>query len=377
LNFIFNEEIENFLKIITKGAQENNLRVFFVGGIVRDKILNIPTFDIDLLVLGNAIEFAKKLSDKIEIKSIHEDFCTVKIKYNNIEIDIASSRTEKYPNSGCLPILDKIGVELKKDVLRRDFSLNSLYCEIKLIDNELAYNFIDLTNGLADLNNKTLRVLHDKSYIDDPTRIIRGLGFKYRFDFDFSENDKKLINDYLKNIDYTNMSIDRNIKVIKKTLNSKFQKEIFHELIEKKYYKIITPDELKINFTLIELIFDLLKLDMFEMSELYLKIILNIPPQKYSFANSVEMHKTFSKINKIDLAYYYYKTQDENIIKHLKTKDIKLHITGDDLLKSGYKKGVTIGNILNSLLNNKLENPENFKTKTQEMNWISKNFHKN
>ena len=57
-----------------------------------------------------------------------------------------------------------------------------------------------------DINKKVLKVLHDKSYIDDPTRIIRGLGFKYRFNFDFSSHDKKLIKEYLKNINYKNAS---------------------------------------------------------------------------------------------------------------------------------------------------------------------------
>jgi len=226
VKFEFNQKIDSFLKIILKNAQSKNLRVFFVGGIVRDKILNIPTFDIDLLLLGSAIEFSKTLPDEIKIKSIHEDFCTVKLEFYGIEIDIASSRSENYPYSGCLPIVDEIGVNLEKDVLRRDFSINSLYCELKFKNNEIFYTLIDLTDGLKDINNKILKALHDKSYIDDPTRIIRGLGFKYRFNFDFSAHDKKLIEEYLDKIDYSNMSIDRNTKVIKKVLNSQFQKEI-------------------------------------------------------------------------------------------------------------------------------------------------------
>ena len=216
MNFKFDEKINNFLKIIAKNAQAQNKRVFFVGGIVRDNIINVDTSDIDILFEGNAIEFAKSLNDDIEIKSIHQDFCTVKVIYQNLEIDIASSRTEKYPYSGCLPVLDEVGVTIEKDVLKRDFSVNSLYAQILLKDDELSFELVDLVNGVEDIKNKTLRVLHNRSYIDDPTRILRGIGFKYRFGFDFSENDIKLIQNYLSDIDYSNMSIDRVEKVLRK-----------------------------------------------------------------------------------------------------------------------------------------------------------------
>ena len=377
MKFNFDKKTNNFLKIILKNAQSQNLRVFFVGGIVRDKILNIPTFDIDLLLLGNAIDFAKTLPDEIKIKSIHKDFCTVKIEFNGIEIDIASSRAELYPHSGCLPVIDKIGVNLERDALRRDFSINSLYCELKLKNNEINYNLIDMINGIEDLKNKTLKVLHQYSYIDDPTRILRGVGFKYRFGFDFSEYDNRLIREYLNKIKYENMSIDRNKKVLKKVLNSKFQIEIFKEIIEKKYYKIITQNEVSVDFELINKIFNIFSLDMISMSELYLKIIQNPQIELLHFEKLSEIHKTFSKIDYIDLAYYYYKTKDENTLKYLSFKDIHLEVSGDDLIKLGFKQGKLLGKILDEILNEKLKSPKNYRTKQQEINWILKHFPKN
>ena len=232
MNFQFDKKTNNFIKIILKNALSQQIRVFFVGGIVRDKLLNMPTLDIDLLILGNAIEFSKTLPKEIKIKSFHEDFCTVKLQYEDIEIDIASSRVESYPFSGCLPVVEEIGVKLEKDVLRRDFAINSLYCELGLFEDKISYKLIDLVHGLDDIKEKKLRVLHNNSYIDDPTRIIRGLGFKYRFGFDFSCYDKELIEKYFQNVTYSNMSIDRNKKVIKQVLNSSFQQEIFKELVE-------------------------------------------------------------------------------------------------------------------------------------------------
>ena len=355
----------------------HNKRVFFVGGIVRDNILKIPTFGIDLLLIGNAIEFSKSLPPTIKIKSIHEDFCTVKLEYEGIEIDIASSRSEKYLYSGCLPVLDKVGVELEEDVKRRDFTINSLYCELKFENNKINYNFIDLIDGLKDLQNKTLKVLHNKSYIDDPTRIIRGLNFKYRFGFDFSENDKILISEYLNNISYTNMSIDRNIKVIKKTLNSKNQSEIFKELTQKKYYKIINPEEIYFDYNLISNIFNMFSLDMLTMSELYIKILQNSKIETLNFEKLIQIYKTFSKFSLVDLSYYFYKTKDENVLKYLKIKDITLNITGSDLLNKGYKQGVLFGEILDKLLEEKLQNPNLFKNKKSELDWVLKSFPKN
>ena len=374
MKFNFNKKINCFLKIILKNAQSQNLRVFFVGGIVRDKILNIPTIDIDLLLLGNAIEFANSISDNIKIKSIHEDFCTVKLEYDGIEIDIASSRVETYPNSGCLPVVDEVGVKLEKDVLRRDFSINSLYCELRLENDKITYSLIDLIDGLKDIENKTLKVLHDRSYKDDPTRIIRGLGFKYRFGFDFSVHDKNLIELYLNNVDYSNMSIDRNKKVIKKVLNTSFQEVIFRELIEKKYYKIINSQDISVDFDLILKIFNMFTLDMLSMSELYLKILFNDDVQKKQLPTLLDVLKVFSKFSEIDLAYYFYKTNDENVEKFLQIKDIKLNISGKDLLVAGYNQGCEIGEMLDFLLSEKIKNQSIFKNKKSELNWIFEKF---
>lgn len=377
MNFKFNNKVEKFLKLITKNAQEQNLRVFFVGGIVRDKILNIPTFDVDLLLLGNAIEFSKTLPSQIKIKSIHEDFCTVKLQLDELEIDLASSRSESYPYSGCLPIVDEIGVTIEKDALRRDFTINSLYCELKLKNNDLFYTLADYVDGLKDLENKTLKALHNKSYIDDPTRIIRGLGFKYRFNFDFSEYDKELINQYLKNIDYSKMSHDRNLKVFKKVLDSKFQSEIFKEIVENKYYKIINKNDISIDFNLADKIFNIFCIDMVSMSELYLKILLNEEVTSFGTLSLLETYKIFSKMQEIDLAYYFYKTKDESVLKFLNIKDIKLQINGRDLINFGYKQGKIFSVIFDDLLSKKLENPSLFKNKKDELTWILKNYPKN
>ncbi|MBQ8635927.1 CCA tRNA nucleotidyltransferase [bacterium] len=372
--FEFSENVNDFLKIILKNAQMQDKRVFFVGGIVRDNILNNPILDIDLLLLGNAIEFVASLPESITVKSIHEDFCTAKLSYNGLEIDIASSRKECYPNSGCLPVVSKIGVSLEEDVLRRDFTVNSIYCELTLIENEICYQLIDLVGGVDDIKAKTLRALHSNSYIDDPTRIIRGVGFKYRFGFDFSGLDKNLIESYLENIDYSYMSYDRNCKVIAKTLDSSYRDEIFKEIIFSEYYKIINSRKLDVDFEYLQKIIADFKMNHGEICELYLKVLINRHIDDFVLCEKTKCLDMFLKMKKVDLAYYFYKTKDIRLDWYLSKKDISLNISGYDLIDLGYQQGQIVGKILNELKAKKLDEPEKYPDKDAEINWVLKEF---
>lgn len=375
LNFNFSENIENFLKIIAKSALEQNTRVFFVGGIVRDNLLNVQSDDVDILVLGNAVEFAQKLPNEIKIKSIHKDFCTVKVLYNDIVFDIASTRTETYPHSGCLPVLDRVGVELADDVKRRDFSVNSLYSELRIDENNnLTYELIDLVNGVADIKNRTLRVLHDKSYIDDPTRILRGVGFKYRFNFDFSSCDKNLIKQYLSKSDSSNASYDRIYAVFKKILSLKNNFEIFQEIVNEKYYKILFDCDLNIDFDDLKDIILKFKPDTSSFCAFALMIFENKDVEQKEFLKPIDVYNFFSKYNESFLTYYYYKTKSNDVLKFLEYKNIKLLMNGKELIKLGYTQGKIFRTILNELQNEKLLYPNSFKTLEDETDWVVKKY---
>ena len=185
--------------------------LYYIGGVVRDELLGRKSIDIDITYVGNAIEFAKTIPNA-EILQINEPFGTVRIKLDGEEIDIASTRCETYPKKGHLPIVKNIGCSLKEDILRRDFTINAL------AKSTLTSEIIDYTTGLEDIKTKTLKVLHDNSFIDDPTRIVRALKFAVRFGFDLDEHTKKLQNDYLKNINY-DMSYKRLKKELIETFN--------------------------------------------------------------------------------------------------------------------------------------------------------------
>ena len=200
------------MDIININDNSNNL--YYIGGIVRDEILGLNSFDIDITYVGNAIEYCSKFGEVIQK---NPDFGTVRVNVNGKIVDFASTRSESYPKKGHLPVVEKIGCSLKEDVLRRDFTINAL------AKNVSTGEIIDYTGGLEDLRNKKLRVLHDESFIDDPTRIIRGLKFSVRFGFDLEEHTKKLQDEYLADINY-DMSYKRLKKELIETFNLNSQK---------------------------------------------------------------------------------------------------------------------------------------------------------
>ena len=135
------------MEILNLNDKDNKL--FYIGGVVRDEILNAESFDVDLTYEGNAIEFAKNIKG-LKILKVNEPFGTVRVLIKNKEVDIASTRAEKYEKAGHLPTVTKIGCSLKEDVLRRDFTINAL------AKNVHTGEIIDFTGGLSDIKNKTI-----------------------------------------------------------------------------------------------------------------------------------------------------------------------------------------------------------------------------
>ena len=210
--------------------QESNL--YYIGGVVRDGILGVPSFDTDYCYEGNAIEFAK--NQGLNIIKENPAFGTVRVLYEGKEIDIASTRCETYPRKGHLPQVEKIGCPLAEDVKRRDFTINAI--AKRTSDGEI----IDFTGGVKDIEAKKLRVLHDKSFIDDPTRIVRGLKFAVRFGFELDEKTKELQEEYLCNINY-DMSYHRLKKELVETFSLNRQ-EALDRFITQGIYKLLSPD---------------------------------------------------------------------------------------------------------------------------------------
>ena len=158
--------------------------VYLVGGAVRDLLLGRGRADIDLVVEGDAAALAERLG----VEAIaHERFGTAKLMLNGHEVDIAGARSESYPRPGALPVVES-AANLAADLRRRDFTINAMAIPLRGEP-----RLIDPHGGEADLAVRQLRVLHDDSFVDDPTRAIRAARYASRFGFGLEERTTELI----------------------------------------------------------------------------------------------------------------------------------------------------------------------------------------
>jgi len=183
------KEIQDLVQLAGEAAQANKMRAYLVGGLVRDLILGVKNLDLDIVVEGDGIRFAEVLASSLKANLIrHKRFGTATLTLGHIKIDIATAREETYPHPASLPSVTS--GTLKDDLRRRDFSINAMAISINK-DNYA--ELIDFFHGSLDLRNKNIRVLHDLSFIDDPTRILRAARFEQRLNFRIEPRTLKLL----------------------------------------------------------------------------------------------------------------------------------------------------------------------------------------
>lgn len=391
-NYYFNSDFKHLFKLCSKAASENGYKLYLIGGLVRDLLLNQPSLDIDITIEGDAIEFARLLEkeNKAKILSVHPKFGTVKVEIQGMKIDFASTRNELYPKKGHLPHVSEIGCSLEKDVLRRDFTINSL--AMSLNQNNFA-DLLDYVGGYEDLKSKKIKILHDKSFVDDPTRILRALKYSARFGFELDENTFNLQEEYLENVNY-DMCNKRIKNEIKKTFGQspEISQIAFEKFVEQEIYKLITPKKVKIYnpknlikkynpkhnwlvyFGLISVFEDDKLLDKLELTNAEKNVVLNA--KKFinsSFENDFLLYKAFCNQHIETLLILAVLGKEKEVIHYMDNlKKIKLSITGDDLLKLGLKPSKAFGEIFDFILKEKLKNPH--LKKDEEIELIKKHF---
>ena len=171
------KKMKAILKKIGKDANSLGYSAFIVGGVVRDLILGVRNFDLDIVVEGDAIKLGRILSREFSGTLVtHKRFgtCTVVTK-KALKIDLATARKEVYERPGALPTVEFSSI--KDDLARRDFTINAMAVSL---NRESFGRLIDLVGGERDLAEGRIKVLHDKSFIDDPTRIFRCIRFESR-----------------------------------------------------------------------------------------------------------------------------------------------------------------------------------------------------
>jgi len=190
-------ELVNFIKAASEMAHHQGHGLYLVGGIVRDLILEQENFDLDLVVEGDAIKLAEKLRETSQGKlTTHPHFGTAKLEWQDWSVDLATARAETYSRPGALPKTKPS--KISQDLIRRDFTINAM--AINLNPSHFG-ELIDLNGGRDDLEAKLIRVLHEKSFIDDATRIWRSLRYEGRLDFSLEEETLKLLKQDLSMLD--------------------------------------------------------------------------------------------------------------------------------------------------------------------------------
>jgi tRNA nucleotidyltransferase (CCA-adding enzyme) len=192
------------VKLIAEHAQQKRLSSYLVGGIVRDLLIGRPNRDVDFVVEGDAIEFANDLMKRYggTVNSF-KPFGTAKwyldekvaetmqVALSDLPrtVDFATARNEFYEHPTALPTVYSGSIKL--DLARRDFTINAMAIQISPAS---AYGrLVDYYGGLVDLEKHKVRVLHSLSFVDDPTRILRGIRFSARYNFPFESRTAELI----------------------------------------------------------------------------------------------------------------------------------------------------------------------------------------
>ncbi|MEI6857834.1 CBS domain-containing protein [Psychrilyobacter sp.] len=401
-------ELLNLLKIVEAVSKKRGERVFLVGGIVRDLILGINNKDIDIVVEGDGIKFALELKDMLGAKKvrIHEKFKTaVVVVHDDLKLDIASSRLEYYEYPTSLPVVEYGNI--RDDMYRRDFSINAMALEID------SYNFgklIDFYGGYDDLATKKIRILHNLSFIEDPTRIIRAFRFAARYGFELEKDTeiflKNAIADgFLKKISWTRVKQELEILFSDKNLTRGM------ELLNKyKIFNEINPNikydlEMKKNIEKLEILEDLLNFVKIKKWLLVFLIILenlnkkelDLVFKKFNFSNKFiekydygilrrekileqlesanknsDTYKALSNISMEIITLIYIQNRKEKI--KIKIEDyiyilskIKPLVRGEDLLKNGEFPGIEFKGKFNTYFMKQLDMEDPTKEKILKM----------
>ena len=164
-------------------ASSQSIRVYLVGGPVRDLLLNSPLRDLDFVIVGKAPEVAGWLAEQAGGRVItHPRFGTATVILDEARVDLVTARREIYPRPGSLPQVFPGSID--EDLARRDFSVNALAWQLT----EDSLVILDRHCGLEDLRRGLIRTLHSKSFTDDPTRLLRAVRYEQRLAFQLEED---------------------------------------------------------------------------------------------------------------------------------------------------------------------------------------------
>ena len=198
---------------LAEEANSRNLRLFLVGGAVRDLLLNRPIMDVDMVLEapGAAREIVAEVAraacpQNVKIV-VHGRFGTVSMESGNGKLDLALARSETYRSPGALPVVEVASLE--EDLFRRDFGVNALALELFSSERRAQLEVTDPVGGLRDLDRKQLRILHSESFRDDPTRAFRAARLGPRLGFSLARGTRVALSESIAHGVFSSISGDR------------------------------------------------------------------------------------------------------------------------------------------------------------------------
>ncbi len=410
----FPPEVFNLLKLSGEVAGSLGFSAYIVGGSVRDILRGEANLDIDIVIEGDGIAFAQALGNKLNVKvKSHKRFGTAVVITDFLKFDVATARTEYYESPAALPHVEMSSI--KKDLYRRDFTINTM--AVKLNPDNFG-QLIDFFGGQRDIKEKTIRILHNLSFIEDPTRAFRAIRFSERFGFKISKHTVNLIKTAVRINLFDKLSGTRMYDELNLLFIEAEPIRVIKRLAEFDLLKFIHPGlaitkTLEETFEAIQETFAWFKLLFFEeeinKSHLFLMALLNeltpqqrtealqrlYVPQKASreILDGIEDSQTaLAKLQKASPKDIYYTLMPLNLRSILFTmarardkerkkavslyltilRNIKPELTGKDLLSMGYAPGPLFKTILTAILEAKLE--RKIKTREEEIAFVRKNF---
>ncbi|HAJ33363.1 MAG TPA: polynucleotide adenylyltransferase [Candidatus Atribacteria bacterium] len=393
---IFPKRVKNILSKIGEIGDRLNFPVFMVGGILRDFFLGIKNYDLDIVVEGEGIKFARELSRDLggRIKS-HEKFGTaIVILTDGFKIDVATARREFYEYPAAFPKVELSSI--KKDLYRRDFTINAMAIQL---NQKYFGKLIDFFGGQKDLRTGIIRVLYNLSFVEDPARIIRAIRFEQRYNFKMDRATegflKKAIDDKLLSRLRKKRITEELILILKEENPLKSLKrmeelgalkyilpdvELNEETIKRlnkvkdnyNFWKRNIPDE-KIELWVIYFCCLIKNLEKSQIQKISKKLIFkqkSLYKINYCYSNLEKVKKFILQKNKISPSIIYLKLSGlpnevlflammesnddivkERIVNYLrKYKKESLYISGKELKELQVKPGPIYSQILNKLL---------------------------
>ncbi|NCB37308.1 MAG: CBS domain-containing protein [Erysipelotrichia bacterium] len=235
---VFSLRIFHLLSKIGRFAAQKGVAVFAIGGFVRDLLLERPNFDIDIVVIGDAMPFAAELAKEFNCDhKIFDRFHTARIYLEDLKVDFSSARIEHYSDPGALPQIEFSG--LSNDLYRRDFTINALALSL---NPEHFMELKDFFGGYNDLLHKHIRILHSFSFLEDPTRLFRALRFSGRFNFSLEQDTRRAFELAISREAASRLSLKRIGAEVSKCFNEERPQQVVAELFSAGLMTYLSPE---------------------------------------------------------------------------------------------------------------------------------------